>query len=119
MRHLTRLTPLILLLLPLPLLAAQALSNSSMEKAYVPETVPCVTEKGKTPRKGCEPSPTKSLTDKALRDAEQQGSQLPLNNPQINNPGIIPPPRELTPPPPEIPLPLQNELLHPTPPITP
>lgn len=108
-----RLALLCALLLPLPLMAAEPLSNAGMAKTYVPGTTPCLTQKGKN-KKGCDPSATRAVTDKAVRDAQQQGVNLPLTNPQLNNPDIQPVPHELPPPPPrEIPQPLMDQMIHP------
>jgi hypothetical protein len=104
------------LLLPLPLLAAEPLSNAGMAKTYVPGSTPCLTQKGKANKKGCDPSATRAVTDKAVRDAQQQGANLPLTNPQITNPDLQQVPRELPPPPPrEIPQPLMDQMIHPAP----
>ena len=100
MRHLPS-----LLLLPVlfaaSAIAAEALSNKAMDKAYVPETTPCLPRKDKPLPKDCEAqqTPTGSLTDKALRNAEQQNTNQSLNNPLLNNPDALPPPSQLPPPP--------------------
>lgn len=113
MRSALRCSLLCALLLPLPLMAAEPLSNAGMAKSYVPGTTPCLTQKGKN-KKGCDPSATRAATDKAVRDAHQQGTNLPLNNPQLTNPDLQSVPRELPPPPPrDIPQPLMDQMIHP------
>lgn len=91
---------LLALCLGAPAHAAEALGNKALDKAYIPESTPCVPDKNKQLPKGCEQiTPTRSLTDKALRDAEQQNIQQQLNNPNLNNPDVLPPPSQLPPPP--------------------
>jgi hypothetical protein len=110
MRHL-----LTLLLLPTLFTtsasAAEALSNKALDKTYMPDSTPCLPGKDQTLPKGCtEPhSPTRSLTDQALHDAEQQNIQQRLGNPNLDNPDTLPPPSQL--PPPEL-SPRQQQLIE-------
>lgn len=85
--------------IPTTTMAAEALNNSKLENAYIPEAKPCLPGKNKKHAEGCsERSGSQAVTDKALRDAEQQNTRQLLNNPQINNPDLLPPPPELPPP---------------------
>ncbi|MGH8491705.1 MAG: hypothetical protein ACRERR_01165 [Moraxellaceae bacterium] len=87
-------------LLALPALAAEALNNKAMDRAYIPETTPCLPDKDKdkNKRKGCESAAIGALEEKTLRDAEQQNVRQQLGNPNLNNPDALPPPAQLPPP---------------------
>lgn len=85
-------------LLTLPAQAAEALNNKAMERAYIPQTTPCLPDKTKAKKSTCISSPTGSLEDKTLRDAEQQNVRQQLGNPNLNNPDALPPPSQLLPP---------------------
>lgn len=91
------------LLLSATTMAAETLSNSKLESAYTPEEPACLASKGKKLPKNCDAaSGSRVITDKALRDAEQQNTNNALGNPQLNNPAIILQPTE-------IPAPTQRE----------
>lgn len=87
------------LLLPVaPAQAAEALNNKTMERTYIPESTPCLPDKTKAKKNGCEGSPIGALEDKTLRDAEQQNVRQQLCNPNLNNPDIQATPPQLPPP---------------------
>ncbi len=94
----TRPALFLLLAMALPAGAAETLNSKAMDRAYIPETTPCLRDKTRTRDRDCGQTPTSSLTDKALRDAEQQNTQQQLNNPQLNNPDVQVPPPQLPPP---------------------
>lgn len=92
-------TLLIASLLPSISMAAEALNNTKLENTYIPEARACEPGKDKKSPKGCTPpSGSRAITDKALRDAEQQNTNQVLGNPQHNNPGIMLQPTPLPPP---------------------
>lgn len=82
-----------LLLLPATAMAAETLSNAKLESAYTPEAPACLPGKDKKLPKACEAG-SRSVTDKALRDAEQQNTSNILNNPQLSHPDLLPQPTE-------------------------
>lgn len=95
MRHLI----LALLLLSATTMAAETLSNAKLENTYIPGSGDCQPSKGKKLPKSCKTrSGSRVVTDKALRDAEQQNTNQALGNPQRNNPDITPLPTQLPPP---------------------
>lgn len=81
------------LLLSATTMAAETLNNAKLESAYTPEAPACLPSPGKKLPKACEAG-SRAVTDKALRDAEQQNLSNSLNNPQLNNPGTISQPTE-------------------------
>lgn len=108
MRPLLVFTLLLSSVLPATAIAAEALNNTKLENAYIPDGTACLPGKDKKLPKGCETrSGSQAVTDKALRDAEQQNVNQALGNPQRNNPDIPAQPVQL--PPPTI---QQQNLLH-------
>ncbi len=99
------------LCLPGGLQAAETLGPAGLESTYIPvpaESIPCPAGKAddiKQPKCSKTTPPTKSLTDKALRDAEHQFSDQVITNPQLSNPDLSPPPLNL--PPVQLPTPQQ------------
>lgn len=87
----------LLVSLPLPALAAEALSNAGMSKDYVPSGPSCKDKEDKLIP--CEASGSRSVTDKAQRDAERQGTAQALENPVMGNPEARSIPRDIVAPP--------------------
>lgn len=101
-------------LYPATLLAAENLGPEGLDSTYVPipgSRITCTADGEDKADKKCttQPTPaTRSLTDKALRDAEHQITNESIANPQLNNPDALPP---QLPPQPAMPLPTPQDLL--------
>jgi hypothetical protein len=108
--------PLLTLLLSGSLQAAESLKTEDLDKTFVPlhgSAISCAETSDEKADKTCSsgvPATTKSLTTKALRDAEHQVPNESLANPQRNNPEVTPLPTQL--PPQEMSLPTPKDLMN-------
>ena len=111
--------PLLALLLSGGLQAAESLKTEDLDKTFVPlhgSAISCTETSAESENKAeqaCSsgvPATTKSLTSKALRDAEHQVPNESLANPQRNNPEVSPLPTQL--PPQEMSLPTPKDLMN-------